>query len=186
MRNHLTKSFVACAVLLAVLLLLPGSPPAADAAAHRGKVDPAVVKKVELELRTLAETLAENGKPDKDTVFVLLANYLLKNPEIYGAAFAFAPTGNGGKKIKSSPYLYRQGEKLIQKDLIDSYDYTAPDQKWYTAPVKLRKPVWSKPYFDKGGGEAWMTTYSIPVFSRGKGHKLIGVVTSDVLVPGKQ
>jgi hypothetical protein len=39
--------------------------------------------------------------------------------------------------------------------------------------------VWSEPYYDAGGGEAWMVTYSVPVYSSRKNPRLIGVVTID-------
>jgi len=41
--------------------------------------------------------------------------------------------------------------------------------------------VWSAPYFDAGGGETWMITYSVPFFRRdGAARALAGVVTADL------
>lgn len=177
--------FLASAVSFGCLSLSIGLLFAAEEISPYGKVDPAVSKKVERELSAFAKDLSRERRLEKKTVFALLTKYLRKNPQIYGAAFAFAPREKKGKLIKSSPYVYRSGEKFIEKELMDSYDYTAPDQKWYVAPVKLGKPAWSEPYYDRGGGEAWMTTYSIPIYSGGKVRRLIGVVTSDVLIPGK-
>lgn len=175
----------ACTVCLVSLIPCNGPTLAVEGENPYGKLDAAVVKKVEWELRTLARKLAEQGKTDKETVFGLLANHLWKNPEIYGAAFAFAPELKNGKEAKSAPYLYRNGDQLIQRDLSADYDYTAPEQKWYAKPVKLGKSVWSEPCFNQRG-KAWMVTYSIPIFSGGKEHQLIGVVTSDVLLPVAQ
>jgi phosphoserine phosphatase RsbU/P len=183
--QNLKVYFVVWAVFFASLLIRPGSPLAADLVTPHGKVDAAVVKKVEWELRTLAKKLSELENRDKETVFPLLANYLWKNPDIHGAAFACTPEIKDGKEIKAMPYVYRSGDKLIQKDLSDRYDYTAPEQRWYAKPAKLGRPVWSEPSFDKGGGETWMTTYSIPVYSAGNERRLIGVVTSDVLLSGE-
>ncbi|HEX7237341.1 MAG TPA: SpoIIE family protein phosphatase, partial [Gammaproteobacteria bacterium] len=44
------------------------------------------------------------------------------------------------------------------------------------------QPVWSLPYFDAGGGETWMVTYSVPFFRRvaGNPRALAGVVTADL------
>jgi hypothetical protein len=183
MTDHFKKCFMGCTVLFTCCLLLSGVSLAAEPKSPHGKPDPALMRKVEPIVRAFARQLAQEGSLDRGIVFAMLANYLWKNPSIYGAAFALAPEMKDGKEVKSSPYVYRKGDQLIQKDLIDSYDYTAPDQKWYAAPVKLGKPVWSEPYYDKGGGEAWMSTFSIPIYSEGQPRRLIGVVTSDILIP---
>jgi hypothetical protein len=185
MVNRFRKCFMGCTVLFTCCLVLSGFSLAADMVSPPGKPDPALMRKVEPVVRAFARQLAQEGSPDRGIVFAMLANYLWKNTSIYGAAFAFAPEMKDGKEVKSSPYVYRRGDQLIQKDLIDSYDYTAPEQKWYVTPVKLGKPVWSGPYYDKGGGEAWMSTFSIPIYSGGQDHRLIGVVTSDILIPGQ-
>ncbi len=187
MRKSRFRIFLAAWVLFPAGLILCSGPAVAAAAANSSaKPEPNVVKKVEWELRTLARKMAELESIDKETVFAMLANYLWKNPEIFGAAFAFVPVVKDGQEIKSAPYIHRSGDQLIQKDLSNRYDYTAPEQKWYARPVKNGKPAWSEPYFDKGGGEAWMTTYSIPVFTGGKERRLVGVITSDVLLPAPQ
>lgn len=186
MKSRFRIFLAACALFVASPVLCSGPALAVEGTNPSAKPDPAVVKKVEWELRTLARKLADLGSIDKETVYALLANHLWKNPEIFGAAFAFVPAVKDGQEIKCAPYIHRSGDRLIQKDLSISYDYTAPEQKWYARPVKTGKPVWSEPYFDKGGGEVWMTTYSIPVFTGGKERQLVGVVTSDVLLPAPQ
>jgi len=118
---------------------------------------------------------------NKESMPQLLTEYLQQDPDIYGAAFAFAPRVVDGVTTKAAPYIFRQADVFIEKDLIDNYDYTAPDKEWYASPVKEGKPSWSKPYYDKGGGKAWMVTYSVPVYN--KGNRLLGVVTSDVILP---
>jgi hypothetical protein len=169
MMRSLRKLFVVYGILLACLAIHVTSSLAASPGTAQGKMDPGIKKEV----------------LNKEAVFVLLADYLSKNPHVHGAAFAFAPRKKGGELIKSSPYIHRSGEQFIKKDLIESYDYTGSNQKWYVVPVQQKKPVWSEPYFDKGGGDAWMVTYSIPIYSSGKYSRLIGVVTSDVLIPRK-
>lgn len=58
-------------------------------------------------------------------------------------------------------------------------------KSWYSKPVELRKPLWSKPYFDKDGGDVWMITYSIPIYSKDANKKLLGVLTNNLLVSKK-
>jgi hypothetical protein len=42
----------------------------------------------------------------------------------------------------------------------------------------MGKALWSALYFDAGGGEIWMVTYSVPVYD--SESRLVGVVTSDL------
>lgn len=108
----------------------------------------------------------------------LLTEHLQKNPLIYGATFAFAPTTTDGKTHRAAPYLYRSGNEFKQVDLPEAFDYTVSE--WYATPVETKSPAWSNPYFDAGGGGVVMVTYSIPMFDRE--NNLIGVLTSDVEV----
>ncbi len=141
--------------------------------------DTGLFKVVEKELSSLADEFLAEATLNKKFVYFRLKKYLRAKPHIYGAAFAFAP-----ERKKSSPYVYRSGIKFVKKDLNDSYEYESHD--WYASPVKHGQAVWSDPYFDEGGGEAWMKTYSIPLYSD-KGKKmLIGVITSDVLIAPEQ
>jgi sigma-B regulation protein RsbU (phosphoserine phosphatase) len=122
----------------------------------------------------------EDGERSPERVRVMLTRAVRENPEIYGAAFAYAPeTASGGTRL-SAPYVYRTGGKLIFKDLgAGNYRYDIWD--WYTLPRDLKRPVWSEPYFDEGGGGALMVTYSVPVFDgSGAARKLVGVVACDV------
>lgn len=173
-----------CAVVAVIFLfacfLMPSGQ--AFAVAVKANLDPAVRTDIENELAALADEIRSRADLDKTVVFTLLTAYLQKHPSIFGTAFAFAPKKERGKEVKSAPYVYRSGDRFIKKDLSESYNYTAPNAKWYSIPVKLKKPVWSKPYYDKGGGEAWMVTYSIPVYADTEETRLIGVVTSDVLI----
>lgn len=145
------------------------------------EVDAAVKKRVEKELTLFAQALGEKRSLDKPSMFGLLTEYIKQDPDTYGAAFAFAPQVIEGVTVKAAPYVFRQADVFVEKDLIDNYDYTAPEQEWYARPVREGKPSWSKPYYDKGGGEAWMITYSVAIY--GKEHRLLGVVRSDVMIP---
>jgi hypothetical protein len=127
----------------------------------------------------LASRFGASGDLTAPVVFNLLRRHLEENPEIYGAAFAFAPVERDSALIKSSPYVFRSGGDaagFVEKDLAASYDYTA--EAWYAEPVKKGKALWSAPYFDAGGGEIWMVTYSVPVYDAES--RLVGVVTSDL------
>lgn len=182
MKNPRRRS-LACAIVLITLVLCSGVSRAAGPSAPKSEVAPAIKSQVVDALGSLGKEITRRAPVDDKSVFALLRSHLGRNSYIYGAAFAFAPVKKNGRLVKSSPYVYRSGGKLIEKNLIAAYDYSVQD--WYALPVKAREPVWSKPYYDEGGGEAWMITYSIPIYSKGKQPRLIGVLTSDLLLPGE-
>lgn len=110
----------------------------------------------------------------------ILEDTVARNPELFGAAFAYATGHRSGPRKRTAPYIYRSGSRLLLKDLgSESYRYDTWD--WYTLPRDLERPVWSEPYFDDGGGGTLMVTYSAPLYTRqGKTPELVGVVTGDV------
>jgi quercetin dioxygenase-like cupin family protein len=145
------------------------------------EVDAAIKRRVEKELTVFTQALGEKKSLEKQDLFGLLTEYLKQDPDVYGAAFAFTPQVKEGVIVKAAPYVYRNADVYVEKDLIENYEYTAPEQAWYAQPMRQGKPFWSKPYYDKGGGDAWMITYSVPLL--GKEHQVLGIVRSDVLLP---
>ena len=49
---------------------------------------------------------------------------------------------------------------------------------WYRIAKEAKSPSWCEPYFDKGGAEVMMCTYSLPL--TGKDGKVYAVLTADV------
>ncbi|NCA75815.1 MAG: hypothetical protein EOM90_05730 [Alphaproteobacteria bacterium] len=132
---------------------------------------------VENGVKELAKSL--EGKTLKpEDMPAILTNFLKLYPEIYGSTLAFAPTAENGNVHRAAPYIYRSGKEFKQVSLPESYDYTVSE--WYAVPVAAKKPVWSNPYFDDGGGQVVMITYSLPVYD--KNNNLLGVLTGDLEV----
>lgn len=167
--------------LLAGLLLLAFWGCSGPTAAARG-IQPAAKPVVEAALQAFAAELVQQGEINPDAVYTLLKGYLALNPGIYGAALAFAPVEKNGRTVKTAPYVYRSGALFMEKNLYKNYDYSLPSCLWYAESVQKGRPVWSAPYFDRGGGETWMITYSIPLYTPVPEARLIGVVTSDVQI----
>jgi sigma-B regulation protein RsbU (phosphoserine phosphatase) len=95
----------------------------------------------------------------------LLETLVLRNPEAYGSAVAYEPYEFDSNIKMFAPYCYKGIKGLTCVSLgSDDYDYFQKD--WYHIPRELKKPLWSEPYYDEGGGNALMTTYSVPVFTR--------------------
>ena len=181
--KNLRRRSLEWAIVLICLAACSGVSHAARPNAAKSEVAPATKSRVEDALRVLGKEITRKVPVDTKSAFALLTRHLGEHPYIYGAAFAFAPVKKNSKLVKSAPYLYRSGGRLIEKNLMDAYDYTAQD--WYVLPVNARKPVWSEPYYDEGGGDAWMITYSVPIYSREKQPRLMGVLTSDLLIPNE-
>ena len=177
----LFKSLPSLFSLLICTLIFSGCGKTAEEAHFRPSADPAAVAVVEQQLAVLAAKLGTPERLPDPMVFSLLSHHLAANPDIFGAAFAVAPASTERTADRSCPYVYRGEGGLIEKDLVDSYDYTA--EAWYRRPVELGHAVWSEPYFDEGGGDIWMVTYSLPLYAQG--DRLIGVVTSDLPVATK-
>jgi sigma-B regulation protein RsbU (phosphoserine phosphatase) len=116
-----------------------------------------------------------------DDVYALLDRAVRHNSEVFGAAFAPAP-GYFEAYGREAPYVCRPpepGGPLNRKSLAaDNYQYDAWD--WYTQPRDLGRAVWTEPYFDEGGGNVLMVTYSVPCHVGGRSNEFLGIVTSDV------
>ena len=121
----------------------------------------------------------EDIKPNE--VFPMLEQFLADHPDIFGSAMAYAPDDTNNPDSRSCPYVYRHQGNLVEKDLAHKdYDYTSKD--WYTLPRDSHKSMWSAPYFDKGGGDVKMTTFSMPLYQDGGDGALVGVLTADVVL----
>lgn len=113
-----------------------------------------------------------------DSLWELTRGIVKDNPVVYGSAMALVE--NYSKKAGRffSPYAYRDGDVIRNVQLgTDEYDYT--HQEWFQGALEAgEKGYWSEPYYDEGGGDKLMTTYSVPVYDhRGT---LAAVLTADV------
>ena len=116
----------------------------------------------------------------KEGLEEMLGLVLQNKPEIYGCAVAFAPYAFDPAVEGYAPYCYRSGDDYIVMDL-STKKYRYYDQPWFTAPRDSAFSIWTEPYFDRGGGNVFMTTYSTPFYyndSLGGGFR--GVATADL------
>ena len=122
----------------------------------------------------------ENTSFDEQQLLKLIETVVEHNDEIYGSAVAFEPYGFKKDLKYYSPYIYKDSGKVKFVDLgNDSYEYFNWD--WYRIPKELNQPLWTEPYFDEGGGETLMSTYSVPFYREENGeHKFWGIVTIDI------
>lgn len=102
------------------------------------------------------------------------------NEEIFGSSAAFEPYGYFKDSMYYAPYYYENGDTIAYVNLSNN-DYLYIYQDWYQIPAVMQEPVWSEPYFDEGGGNILMSTYSVPFYKNDNGKRVFnGVVTADI------
>ena len=135
-----------------------------------------VLNSVETAVKNMSWVVADNID-DPESMYRLTRMMLVDNSFIIGSAVAFEPNYFEEKGLYFSPYSYRVGDSIYNKQLgREEYDYHYDD--WYLIPKILGKPYWSEPYFDEGGADMMMTTYSFPLYD--DEGKLFAIFTADV------
>ena len=134
---------------------------------------PTSKEKHEFEIATANDVAATANLPwESEAIYAHLELFLTQHPEVFGSTYSLDPAVTG-KTL--APYVYRVNGTLMRKDLTQGgYDYS--HQPWFTAQIVQRQAIWSEQYFDAGGGDVEMVTYSVPVVKDGKA---IGVLTAD-------
>ena len=110
----------------------------------------------------------------EEQAYQLLERLINSHSAVFGAAIAMAPQDGG----RAAPYVYRTEQGLRRTDLRQGYHYETSDR--YILPKELKRPVWSEPYFDEGGGNVLMATYAVPVRTGTDKETVTGVVTGDM------
>ncbi len=130
-------------------------------------------RKVEIALDAFVAKLVLNPPTEAD-ISDRIKDYMLTNPTaFFGATVTLLDTT--GIAV-FSPYWYRLNGSLALTNLADT-SYHINEQLWLREPIDTGKAIWTDPYFDNGGGNIWMKTRSVPVYSNGK---IIAVATTDL------
>ena len=137
----------------------------------------AVLRSVEIAVENTA-WIVPHYMVAPDFLYDITKRLLLNNDFIYGCAVAFEPGYYSTQGHYFSPYSYRDENGEIKSKQLgnDNYDYHYMD--WYQIPKLLNKPYWSEPYYDDGGGEMMMTTYSKPLYD--ENGKMFAIITADI------
>ncbi len=156
-------------------------------------VTASAANKIEQEFRAvekvainLARTV-EIHRPDEWLLLRQLRKAVEDNAEVFGSTVAFASEAYMPGVRYFAPYYWKTPKGIEYQQLgSETYDYFQKD--WFHVPEVLRKAVWIAPYFDEGGGNVLMTTFSVPFF-RTEGNEssdqpeaktFWGVATADV------
>ena len=137
----------------------------------------AVLHAVEIAVENTA-WIVPNSLDSPDSLYSITERILKNNSFIYGSAIAFEPNYYSSEGQYFSPYSYRGKNGNIRSRQLgtETYDYHYMD--WYQIPKLLNKPYWSEPYYDDGGGNMMMTTYSRPLYDNN--GKMYAIITADV------
>lgn len=117
---------------------------------------------------------------DEAHLLALLQTLVEDKSEVFGMALALEPDTLPGR-TRFAPYVYRGGNRLHTVDLASGeYDYL--NQPWYRIPVEQNQSSWSEPYYDRGGGNIAMVTFSSPITETAADGTptTLGVITADV------
>ena len=116
--------------------------------------------------------------PDEYTaVLPFLKKNVHNNPNIYGSALAIEPSSSLNRVY--CKYFYESNSTVKEKWLLPpAYDYLHKD--WYAKTRQSKKEFWSEAYFDAGGGDVFMSTFSYPLVDK-KEH-FLGVITADIKI----
>ena len=144
----------------------------------------ATIKDVEKTLQNVefaveaSSWLAGENKDKPDYLYHITEKIVSENDNIVGSAIAFRSDYLRGQHW-FSPYSYidkESGEVLSKQLGNEDYDYFG--MEWFDVPFKSGEPHWSEPYYDEGGGEYLMCTYSFPITDK-KGE-VFAVMTADI------
>ena len=112
-----------------------------------------------------------------DSLWPLTRRIVECNPPVFGAAIAVKEDYFPDRGRLFATYAYRSGNQ-IDTIHMGKASYGYPDKEWFVKPLEQNGGYWSEPYYDFGGGELLMTTYSMPVTDT-QGN-VAAVLTSDI------
>ena len=135
-----------------------------------------VLEAVEIAVKNMSWLIADKLE-NADYMYELTRQLIESNPYVVGSSIAFEPGYYPEKYVLYAPYSYRTKDGIISKQLgTEDYEYHYMD--WYLIPKLLGTPYWSEPYYDEGGANIMMTTFSLPLYD--SNGKMYAVFTADI------
>ena len=123
--------------------------------------------------------IVKENRMDPEYIKTIPSHLVRDNDYVVGSTVAFIPNYYPSKGFYYAPYSYideNTGEqRLIQLGNANN-DY--PTQDWFQIPYMLKKAWWSEPYYDEGGGQQMMITYSVPIID--EDGNVFAIITADV------
>ena len=110
----------------------------------------------------------------------MLKDIVENNEDIFGSSIALNPD-LVDNPLGFAPYYFHREGILTYADLAGENDNYS-NKAWFIEAARAGRAIWVDPYFDHGGGEVLMTTFSVPVMRVNEQGQtfLYAVVTADV------
>lgn len=112
-----------------------------------------------------------------DSLVRVTQRILADNPVVKGSTVALVP-GYLKEHPLFAPYTTVLADGSMESLSLATEEYDYPSQEWFTKPLELDGGYWSEPYFDEGGGNILMVTYSLPVKDRS--GRTAAILTADI------
>ena len=141
-----------------------------------GHID-GLMASVESAVKNSAWIVAEH-LDDPDYMFKITGELVQNNPLVVGSTIAFEPNLFPAKGYYYSAFSCRDGNGGIRRIQQGGEDFKYHGMDWYRIPKETKTASWCEPYFDKGGAEMMMCTYSLPLTD--KDGKVYAVLTAAV------
>lgn len=155
-----------------------------ESAKNLAKATTNQIDKVLLSMQEATENLAyfleQTSYENKKQILNIIHSLVKNNPEIYGSTIAFEPYAFDKNAFYFAPYYYKSDGE-IKFTYLGGDDYNYFYWTWYQIPKELNRPIWSEPYYDEGGGNIIMSTFSVPIYKSISGKKqFLGILTADI------
>lgn len=139
----------------------------------------AVIGSVERLARFVARDL-EGRALTPDEVEKIARNVLLDSPNVHGCSLTFEPRALNPTTERFGVYVHRSNtvSRYVTRDLATP-GQTYWTQDWYREVLDKGMPVWSEPFFDRGGSERNVVRVALPFFRMVNNEReAIGVVAA--------
>ncbi|MBQ0086060.1 MAG: SpoIIE family protein phosphatase [Bacteroidales bacterium] len=136
-----------------------------------------ILQKVETSVASSAWLIREN-LDNEEYLYHITQKIVEENPNIIGSAIAF-DSYYFEDKLFFSPYSFmdtNSGE--VQSKQLGTLQYNYFFMDWFQIPYLMGEPCWGEPYFDDGGADCLMSTYSYPL--KDAEGKVFAVITADI------
>lgn len=139
----------------------------------------AVLGSTERLARSVARDLGSRALTAEDVTRVA-SNLMLDQTNLYGFSIAFEPGVVEAATERFGVYVHRSrvAERFVTQDLTTS-DQAYWNSEWYREALDKGLPVWSEPFFDRGGSEQNVVRIAAPIVRTSDGRRVpIGVVSA--------
>lgn len=144
----------------------------------------ATINEIEMSLQKVefaveaSSWLVQEEKDNENYLYHITEEIVIENENIVGSAIAFIPGYHNGEHF-FSPYSYNDPKTgNVHSKQLGSEEYNYFEMEWFKDPYQTGESGWCEPYYDDGGGEYLMSTYSFPI--KDEHGNVFAVITADI------